>query len=305
MNWKKLKRVFCPDDNYDWMKTHASNPVPYIIDEEKGIVRIFFSCRNINNRSSVAFVDVDFNDDFKILRIADEPVLKAGDPGYFDDDGVSVSWVIPVNGKFYLYYLGWNLRVNVPWLNTIGLAISDTIDGPFEKYQKVPILDRSNEDPFTVSYPCVIFDQGIYRMWYGSNLGWGKEQDQMAHVIKYAESKDGINWKRTNEVHIPFVHKGEYALSKPCVVKFPDGYKMWYSYRASEQSDRYRIGMAVSDDGYKWIRKDNEAGIDVSEEGWDSLSIEYPNAFRLNNKLYLLYNGNEYGKTGFGIAQLI
>ena len=127
----------------------------------------------------------------------------------------------------------------------------------------------------------------------------------MAHVIKYAESKDGINWKRTNEVHIPFVHKGEYALSKPCVVKFPDGYKMWYSYRASEQSDRYRIGMAVSDDGYKWIRKDNEAGIDVSEEGWDSLSIEYPNVFRLNNKLYLLYNGNEYGKTGFGIAQLI
>ena len=124
MNWKKLKRVFCPDDNYDWMKTHASNPVPYIIDEEKGIVRIFFSCRNINNRSSVAFVDVDFNDDFKILRIADEPVLKAGDPGYFDDDGVSVSWVIPVNGKFYLYYLGWNLRVNVPWLNTIGLALT-------------------------------------------------------------------------------------------------------------------------------------------------------------------------------------
>jgi predicted GH43/DUF377 family glycosyl hydrolase len=305
MNWKKLQHLFCPDGNYEWMMTHAANPVPYIMDEAMGIVRIFFSCRDKNNRSSIGYVDVDFHSDFKILKISDKPVVSPGEPGFFDDDGVSVSWMLPVNNKFYLYYLGWNLRVNVPWLNTIGLAISDTIDGPFLKYRKVPVLDRSDEDPFTVSYPCVIFDKGIYKMWYGSNLGWGKEQDQMAHVIKYAESPDGLNWNRTNEVHIPFVHKGEYALSKPCVVRFADGYKMWYSYRASEKSEKYRIGMAVSDDGRKWVRMDNEAGIDVAEEGWDSASVEYPNVFSFDDKLYLLYNGNDYGKTGFGIAQLI
>src|ERR1700739_3082068 len=277
MKWKKLGKIFCADNNNDWMATHASNPFPYILDKEKEIVRVFFSARDKDNRASVGSVDVDFRNGFKILKISDKPVLSPGKPGYFDDSGVSMSWIIKVNNKYYLYFLGWNLRVTVPWLNTIGLAISDNIDGPFEKYGNVPLLDRSNEDPFTVSYPCVIFDNGIYKMWYGSNLSWGKEQHEMAHVIKYAESADAINWKRTNQVHIPFVHKGEYALSKPGVLKIGNAYKMWYSYRASEKTEKYRIGMAESADCLKWIRKDDEAGIDVSAEGWDSTSVEYPN----------------------------
>jgi len=304
MKWEKVKHLYCPDNNYEWMKTHAANPVPYVLDSDKGIVRIYFSCRDARNRSSIAYADFDFLNDFKMLKIADKPLISPGEPGFFDDDGVSVSWIIPVKDKFYLYYLGWNLRLNVPWLNTIGLAVSESVDGPFRKYQNVPVLDRSNEDPFTVSYPCVIFDNGIFRMWYGSNLAWGSEQADMAHVIKYAESLDGINWDRANKVHIPFVHKGEYALSKPCVVKFEDGYKMWYSYRASERTEKYRIGMATSADGYVWERKDDEVGIDVSTHGWDSISIEYPNVFRLNDNLYMLYNGNDYGKTGFGLARL-
>ena len=287
------------------MLSHAANPVSYPLNPENDIFRIFFSCRDANNCSSIAFVDVDFRNDFKVINIASQPVLGPGEIGLFDDSGVSMSWVTPVADKFYLYYLGWNLRVTVPWLNTIGLAIGSSIDGPFERFGKVPLLDRSNVDPYTVSYPCVLFDNGIYRMWYGSNLSWGKEQHEMAHVIKYAESKDGIDWERTGQVHIPFVHKGEYALSKPCVVKLDGSYKMWYSYRASEKSQKYRIGMSVSTDGYTWTRKDDDVGIDVSAEGWDAGSIEYPNVFIHKNQLYMLYNGNDYGKTGFGIAKLI
>jgi len=304
MRWEKLKLLFCPENNYPWMATHAANPVAYV-DDKSSVVRIFFSCRNSKNMSSIAFADVDFEDNFRVVRIADAPVLSPGTPGFFDDDGVSMSWILQVNNQFYLYYLGWNLRVRVPWLNTIGLAIGDAIDGPFKKYSSVPILDRSTEDPFTVSYPCVIFDNNIYRMWYGSNLCWGEAQHEMAHVIKYAESIDGIHWNRTNDVHIPFIHDGEYAISKPCVLRFSDGYKMWYSFRASELSDKYRIGMAISNDGYTWLRKDDESGIDVSNEGWDSMSIEYPNVFKYRDDLYMLYNGNEYGKTGFGIARLV
>ena len=248
---------------------------------------------------------MDFSNEFKIVNLSATPAISPGSIGLFDDNGISMGWVLPVNNKLYMYYLGWNLRVSVPWLNTIGLAIGDSIDGPFEKYGKVPLMDRSNEDPYSISYPCVIFDNGIYRMWYGSNLSWGKLQHEMAHVIKYAESTDALNWKRTNQIHIPFVHEGEYALSKPCVVKFEDGYRMWYSYRASEKSDKYRIGMAVSPDGYTWQRKDDEVGIDVSESGWDDKAMQYANVFKLNDDYYMLYNGNDYGKTGFGIAQLI
>ena len=50
---------------------------------------------------------------------------------------------------------------------------------------------------------------------------------------------------------------------------------MWYSYRG----DAYRIGYAESVDGLEWERKDEEAGIDVSADGWDSEMIEYPCVF--------------------------
>lgn len=46
----------------------------------------------------------------------------------------------------------------------------------------------------------------------------------------------------------------------------------------------------------------NSAWIDVSSSGWDSEMIEYPFAFHHSGALYMLYNGNGYGKTGFGLA---
>ena len=75
---------------------------------------------------------------------------------------------------------------------------------------------------------------------------------------------------------------------------------MWYSYRGKN----YRIGYAESADGLHWTRKDSEAGITVSRSGWDSKMIEYPFVFDDNENRYLLYNGNDYGKTGIGLALL-
>ena len=75
---------------------------------------------------------------------------------------------------------------------------------------------------------------------------------------------------------------------------------MWYSYAIK----KYRIGYAESKNGIDWIRKDKESGINVSKSGWDSISIEYPNVFKHNSTKYMLYCGNEFGKTGFGYATL-
>ena len=198
----------------------------------------------------------------------------------------------------YLYYLGWNLGVTVPWRNTIGLAVSTGADAPFEKYALVPLLDRSAVDPFSISYPWVMQDGGRWRMWYGSNLSWGKNAADMAHVIKYAESADGIHWRRDGVIAIAAKSASEYAIAKPCVLKEGGLYRMWYSHRG----EKYRIGYAESDDGIAWRRKDELVGIDVSAEGWDSEAIQYAHVFRHRGELYMLYNGNAYGKTGFGLA---
>jgi len=75
---------------------------------------------------------------------------------------------------------------------------------------------------------------------------------------------------------------------------------MWYSYRGTS----YRIGYAESDDGRAWRRQDGLAGIDVSADGWDSEMIEYPFVFLHRGQHFMLYNGNDYGRTGFGLAVL-
>ena len=82
---------------------------------------------------------------------------------------------------------------------------------------------------------------------------------------------------------------------------------MWYSYRAIEDyrtntANSYRIGYAESNDGISWVRKDDEVGIDISESGWDSEMIEYPMVFNYRGEKYMFYNGNGFGKNGFGYA---
>ena len=75
---------------------------------------------------------------------------------------------------------------------------------------------------------------------------------------------------------------------------------MWYSHRGSS----YRIGYAESNDGIRWQRMDGNCTIDVSGFGWDTDMVEYPHVFDHGGARYMLYNGNNYGKTGFGLAVL-
>jgi hypothetical protein len=121
----------------------------------------------------------------------------------------------------------------------------------------------------------------------------------MAHVIKYAESADGIHWDRSGAIAIDLKSPDEYGIAKPCVVQDGSLYRMWYSYRGKEP---YRVGYAESRDGVAWTRMDDKSGIDVSATGWDSESIQYAHVFQHRDRWYMLYNGNGYGKTGFGLA---
>jgi hypothetical protein len=75
---------------------------------------------------------------------------------------------------------------------------------------------------------------------------------------------------------------------------------MWFCYRG----ESYQIGYAESIDGIEWERKDAQTGIDVSEAGWDSQMVAYPFVFDHEGIRYLLYNGNDYGRSGFGLAEM-
>jgi hypothetical protein len=298
MRWRKLGRVFCPDHEHDWMVSHAANCVAWRLDEHR--YRVLFSTRDRLNRSSIGWVELDLRRPAAVLRRSDRPLLAPGPLGAFDDSGVSLACLVAHDGAMFLYYTGWNLGVTVPWRNSIGLAVSrGEASLEFERYSPAPVLDRSRVDPFSISYPFVL-PGSHWRMWYGSNLRWGTEQRDMDHVIKYAVGRGPHEWQPTGDVCIGIERAGEYAFSRPSVVRDGEVWRMWYSYRG----EAYRIGYAESVDGVHWIRHDAAAGIAPSDSGWDAESIEYPWVFDHDGGRYMLYNGNRYGLTGFGLAVL-
>jgi hypothetical protein len=139
-------------------------------------------------------------------------------------------------------------------------------------------------------------------MWYTSFRQWGCAPDEPKHVyvIKYAESKDGVQWNRNGIVCIDRASLDEHSIGRPSVLRRDGLYHMWYSYRGAA----YRIGYAWSDDGIRWTRRDDLAGIDTGPDAWDHESICYSHVFDWNGALYMLYCGNRYGRAGLGLAVL-
>jgi hypothetical protein len=296
MRWVKRGLVFAATGQHDWMVSHAANPVAEPLDGDR--FRVYFGCRDRQNRSHVGWVEIEIGDTVRVLGVAQEPVVAPGPLGSFDDSGASMGCLVACGSKRYLYYLGWNLGVTVPWRNSIGLAVSAGPGESFVKQSRAPVVDRSDADPFSVSYPWVLCEQDRWRMWYGSNLSWGTQQEDMDHVLKYAESSDGIHWERDGHVALGLEEPGEYALCRPCVLRERGLYRMWYCLRG----EAYRIGYAESPDGRHWERRPDEVGIEPSPSGWDSEMIAYPFVFVNRGRHHLLYNGNRYGRDGFGLA---
>lgn len=295
--WKKLGMIFCPSGEQEWMQTHAAVPVAENIGGD--LFKIYFSSRDGLNRSYTGYVIIDINNPACCLEISCDPILSPGLLGQFDDSGAMATWVTTYKNINYLYFIGWNLGVTVPFRNSIGLAISQK-GGKYAKYLNGPILDRSLTEPHFVASCCVLPDSDIWRMWYLSCTGWDIKNGVPEHRyhIKYAESENGIQWTRRGEISIDYADDNEYAISRPSVLRDGDIWKMWFSHRGKA----YRIGYAESTNGRDWRRLDNQVGINVSIDGWDSEMIEYPFVFDHKGSRYMLYNGNGYGKTGFGLA---
>jgi hypothetical protein len=47
---------------------------------------------------------------------------------------------------------------------------------------------------------------------------------------------------------------------------------------------------------------DDQVGIDVSPDGWDSTMLCFASLQPTRYGTYLFYNGNDYGATGLGVA---
>ncbi len=303
MVWIKQGNIFDPRD-YDWAGTHAQVPTVLV---KKDLLRIFYADRNEKGKSYTTYIDVDKKDPKKIIYFHKKPILPLGKPGTFDDEGVMTAFVIENGDKVFLYYTGWNVRGTVPYHNATGLAVSHDGGATFEKMFEGPLLDRTPYEPYLAVTPWVLKEKDIWHIWYISGTKWelvGQKYEPV-YVIKYADSKDGIHWNRSNIVCVPQKNDLE-ALSHPSIIKDGDTYRMWYSYRDSHDyrdgKGSYTMGYAESKDAKHFTRIDEKAGIGLSKEGWDSTMLCYPYVVNVDGTLYMFYNGNSFGQTGFGYA---
>ena len=300
MKWKKLGRIFDPS-RYDlpWLNSHAWVPTSLKLDPQT--LRVFFGGRNINNHTQTGYFDLNL-ETYAILKVSQEPVLKLGKLGTFDDSLAVGCSLVTHQDIHYLYYVGWMQGARVRYLPSLGLAISN--DGEhFTKISRAPLIPRSDDEPYGMASPSVIFntDMNLWQMWYASYRQWDLRGNESwpRYELRYASSNDGINWQLSNKTCIG--DNSLEAVARPHVIYTFGKYQMWYSYR--KNYELYKIGYATSLDGLNWASA-FDAGIDISPLGWDSEMIEYPNLFRHNSDLFMLYNGNNHGETGIGLARL-
>jgi hypothetical protein len=248
-------------------------------------------------------VDIDIGQR-RIVEDHYQPFFEHGEKESFFANGVSLGDCYEINQTRFILFMGWQVPENGHWRGDIG-RLRITPDLTLVLDPSVPLLGSHTVDPISLSYPCVWRDEhDAYRMWYGSTLTWDVGNGEMVHVINHASSDDGQRWCR-HGLAVPYAIGVAQAFSKPTVLKRSQGgFSMWFSYRKGN-GEKYRIGYASSDDGYQWMLDLENPGIAPSATGWDSEMVEYPYVFRHGTEVYMLYNGNGFGKTGFGLARLV
>lgn len=314
IEWIKKGQLFDLSNYKDWGNTHGQ--VPYFIDID-GNQKIFFTSRPPKNAdgsyvSYIHAVDVAIhNGDFQVKKLYDKPFLPLGQIGEFDEFGSMPCSVIkhPEKNEVWLYYVGWSRKVSSPYDCAIGLAISTDGGQTFSKYLKGPIVAANATDPFVLGCPRVHYFNNKWYMFYLTGIKWldfnGKKE--CFYKLKIATSSDGIEWKRNNKFIIPERYEDE---CQTCASVFElDGiFHMYFTYRHSidfRNPERgYRIGYAYSKDLETWERNDEVGNFSVSDTGWDSEMVCYPNVNKIDHKVIMFYCGNSFGINGFGYAEM-
>jgi predicted GH43/DUF377 family glycosyl hydrolase len=269
-----------------------------------GVIRVFVGLRDDDGVGRVGFVDVRAANPLEVLRASEQPALDVGLPGTFDEDGVVPCAIVERDGRLYLYYAGYQQGRGVKFCAFGGLAISDDGGDTFVRYSNVPIADRTDTELYFRVAHSVMSDGGVWKIWYGAGSTYLKKDGKQlpSYNIRYVESQDGITWGGDGRVVINMQHPNEYRVGRPYVLKEDGKCKMFYAVGTTDKL--FRLGYAESFDGIKWERLDEQVGIDVSESGWDSEMISYPSVIKYESRTYLFYNGNDYGRGGFGYATL-
>lgn len=313
--WEKLGRMFNPAEikERSWMKEFSQAPSVLVLDD---VIRVYFACRPApdeqgNYVSLSAYAEFSRNNLFELRRLCDEPLLKLGELGTFDEFGAYFTSVVARDDDVMAYYVGYTRCESVPFTINIGAAVSKDGGLTFQRLGNGPLLPCTVNEPFFLTVPRVKRFGNLWYMWYSAGKRWVKAEKRPEPVyhIRMATSHDGVNWKKEDRDLIECRIGDNECQACPDVFQYKGKYHMFFSYRSHVnyhgKEGGYRMGYASSDDLLHWKRDDSRAGLTISEEGWDSEMVSFPHVFELDEEVYMLYLGNQMGRHGFGVARLV
>ncbi|MCZ8234467.1 MAG: hypothetical protein O9335_04850 [Inhella sp.] len=317
MRWRKLGHIFRPQD-HDLVgggAGFAQSPQAVVLADR---VRIYFSTRSRDEASGkfvshVAFAD--FSKDLStVLGVNREPVLGPGGLGCFDEHGVFPFSPVPVGDEIWAYTTGWSRRVAVSVETAVGLAVSRDGGRTFQRLGPGPVLGPSLQEPCLVGDAFVRHLGGRFHMWTMFGTGWkhypGEPAPDRIYKIGHAQSDDGVHWTKDEGRAIVSDRLGpDECQALPAVLPVGDRYLMVFCYREAsgfrtDPSRGYRLGQAWSDDLVHWVRSDDQPAFERQPGAWDSDMVCYPHLCEIDGRTVLLYNGNAFGRDGFGAAVL-
>ncbi|PML92248.1 hypothetical protein [Vibrio breoganii] len=300
MEWNSLGLVLDPTI-FDWSSHSALQPTPIVLKDR---VRVFIGSRDDSGTSRIGYVDLSIEDPTKVIGYSNKPVLDIGSDGCFDESGVVPSALVKHEKKLYMYYAGYQLGSKVRFSVLGGLAISEDNGESFIRAKKTPVFERTDTETIFRVPHSVIYSNDTWKAWYGggSHFISGENKTLPVYDIRYTESNDPMSFSGTGTTLLT-TNKDEYRLGRPYFYKRSDSeYYLFYGF--STEANPYNLGFAFSTDAIHWQRRDTEFKLNRTNHDWDNEMTAYPSVFNIKDKVYMLYNGNEYGKYGFGIAVL-
>lgn len=316
MQIRRMGKLFDPRDyaSIEGSVGYAQSPQALVLEDR---LRIYFSTRVVDDSgkfvSHVAYVDLS-KDLREVLGVSQHEVISQGELGCFDEHGIFPFHVMAVDDLVYAYTNGWSRRASVSVETGIGLAVSRDSGETFHRLGPGPIVTASLNEPFLVGDAFVRRYQSMFNMWYIFGKEWKclptDPTPERIYKIAHATSGDGINWNIGHGRQlIPDVLGPDESQALPTVIKQSGTYHMFFCFRESfnfraGEGRGYRLGYATSEDLVSWQRRDEELKFQEPFEEWDSEMQCYPHVFVSDQRVFLLYNGNQFGRCGFGALEL-
>ena len=276
---------------------YASNPL--LVKISDNLSRLFFNSRDVENRSSIYSIDVC---ESTLVLNFDSVQLQQdfGPPDSYFSQGISLGSFFQLNQKSYVSVMGWKINPGEHWVGRIGKIEMDP-QGNLLKLGDTAWFNLDSSDPISLSYPAIYQNGQSLSMWYGSTVSWDAGNGEMLHVLKEKKSIDNISFHSTNSL-IPYELGTAQAFSRPSIVEFKERNLMAYSFRGAQ--DKYKIGFVWLDDFSTATQLGGLTAFLPSDSEWENEMVEYPSLFVHHSKLFMLYNGNNYGKTGIGLVEI-